>query len=113
MALRGLQNYNICSEFRGNLYNSLVDEDGGVRVKLGVLAEHARPRAQPHDLLQQRTLLQREMATLYTLNCFKESESNNSDVRGFVWSSGALTNFYKWHQFRSICPLKHHEFEKW
>ena len=52
--------------FRGNLYNSLVDEDGGVRVQLGVLAEHARPRAQPHDLLQQRTLLQREMATLYT-----------------------------------------------
>ena len=23
----------------------------------------------------------------YTLNCFKVSESNNSDVRGFLWSS--------------------------
>ena len=47
------------------------------------------------------------------LNCFKVSESNNSDVRGSLWSSWPLHNFLKWHVFRSIPPLTHHEFGKW
>ena len=50
---------------------------------------------------------------IYTLNCFKVSESNNSDVRGSLWSSWPLHNFFKWHVFRSIPPLTHHEFGKW
>ena len=37
----------------------------------------------------------------------------NSDVRGFLWSSWPLHNFLKWHVFRSIPPLTHHEFGKW
>ena len=51
--------------------------------------------------------------TVYVLNCFKVSESNNSDVRGFLWSSCTLHNFFKWYVFRSIPPLTHHEFGKW
>ena len=49
----------------------------------------------------------------YLLNCFKVSESNNSDVRGFLLSSWPLHNFFKWPVFRSIPPLTHHEFGKW
>ena len=37
----------------------------------------------------------------------------NSDVCGFLWSSCPLHNFLKWHVFRSIPPLTHHEFGKW
>ena len=37
----------------------------------------------------------------------------NSDVRGFLWSSSPLHNFFKWHVFRSIPSLTHHEFGKW
>ena len=48
-----------------------------------------------------------------SVNCFKVSESNNSDVRGSLWSSWPLHNFFKWHVFRSIPPLTHHEFGKW
>ena len=53
------------------------------------------------------------ISTACTLNCFKVSDSNNSDVRGFLLSSWPLHNFFKWHVFRSIPPLTHHEFGKW
>ena len=54
-----------------------------------------------------------QLLTTWLLKCFKVSESNNSDVRGFLWSSCPLHNFFKWHVFRSIPPLTHHEFGKW
>ena len=47
------------------------------------------------------------------LNCSNVSESNNLDVRGFIWSSWALHNFLRCHVFRTIPPLNHHEFGKW
>ena len=47
------------------------------------------------------------------LNCSKVAESNNSDVRGFIWSSWALHNFLRCPVFRTISPLNHHEFGKW
>ena len=37
----------------------------------------------------------------------------NSNVRGFIWSSSALHNFLRCHVFRTILPLNHHEFRKW
>ena len=46
------------------------------------------------------------------INCFKVSQSNNSDVHGFLWSSWPHHNFFKWDVFRSIPPLTHHEFGK-
>ena len=46
----------------------------------------------------------------WILNCSKVSESNNSDVRGFIWSSSALPNFFRWHVFGTNLPLTHHEF---
>ena len=45
--------------------------------------------------------------------CLHNSSTNNSDVRGFIWSSWALHNFLRCHVFRTICPLNHHEFGKW
>ena len=47
------------------------------------------------------------------LKCSKVLDSNNSDVRGFIWSSCALHNFLRCHVFRTISPLNHHEFGKW
>ena len=44
---------------------------------------------------------------------YKKLFCENSDVRGFLWSSWPLHNFFKWHVFRSIPPLTHHEFGKW
>ena len=37
----------------------------------------------------------------------------NSDVRGFIWSSSALHNFLRCHVYRTILSLNHHEFRKW
>ena len=37
----------------------------------------------------------------------------NSNVRGFIWSSSALHNFLRCHLFRTFPPLNHHEFGKW
>ena len=44
---------------------------------------------------------------------YKKLFCENSDVRGFLWSSWPLHNFLKWHVLRSIPPLTHHEFGKW
>ena len=45
----------------------------------------------------------------YWMNIFCE----NPNVRGFIWSSWALPNFFRMHVFGTILPLTHHEFGKW
>ena len=54
--------------------------------------------------------------TLYTLyyavasHYWKKIFCGNSDDSGFIWSFWPLTNFCKWHGFRSNPPLTHYEF---
>ena len=62
-----------------------------------------------HTSVLQRSLMLGKHAD-HTINCSKVSESNNSDVRGFIWSSWALPNFFRWHVFGTNLPLTHHEF---